>query len=191
MEHIHLPQTRVHCVRCVAKRPLREGAGELPALLLEAGSLPSGHQATVGELGLRIAMQPSVNRFVLLVLAGVMLCCLGVFLLSLPLTAPHVSSALGGANVEHVERAANAPAPLLDGSYPLRLAEEAQETDRHPVNAYLLTMLVLACSFGASVLMMLLTNARRQGAICSWIGDDRPWLAVAYEDPSFLGVFRL
>jgi hypothetical protein len=134
-------------------------------------------------------------RFVLLlVLAGVMLCCLGVFLLSLPLTAPHASSALGGANVEHVDRGANAPAPLPNGSYPLMPAEEAQQTDRLPVNAYLLTMLMLACSFGASVLRMLLTNARsarRQGAICSWSGDDRPWLAVAHEDPSFLGVFRL
>jgi hypothetical protein len=133
-----------------------------------------------------------MHRLVLLlVLAGVMLCCLGVFLLSLPLTAPDVSSALGGANVEHVDRAANAPAPLLDASYPLTLAEEAQETDSPPVNSYLLTTLVLVCSFGASVLMMLLTDARRQGAICSWIGDDRGWLAVAHEDPSFLGVFRL
>jgi hypothetical protein len=136
-----------------------------------------------------------MHRFVLLlVLAGVMLCCLGVFLLSLPLTAPHVSSALAGANVEHVDRGANAPAPLPDASYPLMPAEEAQQTDRLPVNSYLLTMLLLACSFGASVLRMLLTNARsarRQGAICSWSGDDRPWLAVAHEDPSFLGVFRL
>jgi hypothetical protein len=132
-----------------------------------------------------------MNRFVLLLLlAGVMLCCLGV-LLSLPLTAPHVSSALGGTNVEHVDRAANAPAPMPGGSYPLMPAEEAQETDRHPVNASLLTMLVLACSFGSSVLMMVLTNARRRGAICSWIGDDRGWLAVAHEEPSFLGVFRL
>jgi hypothetical protein len=133
-----------------------------------------------------------MHRFVLLLLlAGVMLCCLGVFLLSLPLTAPHVSSALGGANVEHVDRGANAPAPLPNGSYPLMPAEEAQQTYSPPVNAYLLTMLMLACSFGASVLRMLLTNARRQGAICSWSGDDRAWLAVAHEDPSFLGVFRL
>src|ERR671921_2382188 len=129
-----------------------------------------------------------MDRLVFLVLAGVMLCCLGVFLLSLPLTAPDVSSALGGANVEHVDRAANAPAPLPDRSYPLTPAEEAQETDSPPVNSYLLTMLVLACSFGGSVLRMLLTDARRQGAICSWIGDDRGWLAVAHEDPSFLGV---
>ena len=120
-----------------------------------------------------------------------MLCCLGVFSISLPHSAPHVSSTLGGANVEHVDRAANAPAPLPDGSYPLTPAGEAKESDRHPVNAYLLTMLMLACSFGASVLRMLLTNALRQGAICSGIGDDRRWLTVAHEDPSFLGVFRL
>jgi hypothetical protein len=120
-----------------------------------------------------------------------MLCFLGVFLLSLPLSAPHLSSALGGANVEHVDRGANGSAPLPNGSYPLMPAEEAQQTDRPPVKAYLLTMLMLACSFGASVLRMLLTNALRQGAICSWIGDDRPWLTVAHEEPSFLGVFRL
>jgi hypothetical protein len=134
-----------------------------------------------------------MNRFVLLllVLAGVMLCCLGVFLLSLPLTAPHVSSALAGANVEHVDRGANAPAPLPNGSYPLMPAEEAQQTNSLPVNAHLLTMLLLACSIGVSVLMKLLTNAWRQGAICSWSGDDLRRVAVAHEDPSFLGVFRL
>jgi len=133
-----------------------------------------------------------MHRFVhLFVLAGVMLFCVGVFLLSLPLSAPGVPSALAGANVEHVDRAANAPAPLPGRSSPLTPPEEAQEMDSLPVNVYLLTMLVLACSFGASVLMMLLTNIRRQGAICSWSGHDRRWLYVAYEDPSFLGVFRL
>ena len=130
-----------------------------------------------------------MHRFVhLFVLAGVMLFCVGVFLLSLPLSAPGVPSALAG---EHVDRAANAPAPLPGGSSPLTLPEEAQEMDSLPVNVYLLTMLVLACSFGTSVLMMALTNSWRQGAICSWIGDDRGWLAVAHEDPSLLGVFRL
>ena len=120
-----------------------------------------------------------------------MLYCLGLFLLSFPLSAPDVSSARAWANVEHVDRAANAPAPLPNGSYPLTPADEVQQTDRPPANAYLLTMLMLACSFGASVLRMLLTNARRQGVTCSWIDDDRPWLAVAHEEPSFLGVFRL
>ena len=132
-----------------------------------------------------------MNRLVLLLLAGIMLCCFGVFSISLPHTAPHVSTALAGANVEHVDRAANAPAPLPDGSYPLTPAEEVQEADRHPVNAYLLTMLLLAFSFGTSVLMVALTNSWRQGAICSWIGDDRGWLAVTHEERSLLGVFRL
>jgi hypothetical protein len=146
---------------------------------------------------MRLAKQPRVHRFLLLLLlAGIMFCCLGV-LLSLAVTAPDVSdvpgvpSALAGANVGHVERGANAPAPLPNTSYPLTPAEEVQQTDRHPVNAHLLTMLVLACSFGSSVLRMLLTNARRQGATCYWIGDDRRWLSVTYEEPSFLGVFRL
>ena len=138
-----------------------------------------------------------MHRLVLLLLlAAIVLCCLGV-LLSLPLTAPDVSdvpgvpSALAGTNVGHVDRGADPSAPLPNGSYPLTSAGEVQETERHPANAYLLTMLVLACSFGASVLRMLLTNARRQGVACSWIDDNRPWLAVAYEEPSFLGVFRL
>ena len=131
---------------------------------------------------------------VLHLLAGIVLCCLGV-LFSLPLTAPYVSDLLGrpsvlvGANVGHVQRGADTPVPLPDPSYPLTPAEEVQKTD--PVNAYLLTMLLLACSFGASVLRTLLTDARRQGATCPWIDDDRRWLAVAYKEPSFLGVFRL
>jgi hypothetical protein len=93
--------------------------------------------------------------------------------------------------MEHMDRGADASAPLPDGSYPLTPAEEAQQTDSPPVNAYLLTMLMLACSFGASVLMMLLINTWREGAICSWSGDDRPWSTVAHEAPCFLGVYRL
>jgi hypothetical protein len=175
------------------QRMPREDAGQLPALFLDQGSLPSGHQeARVGDRGLRLAQQPRVSRFVflLLVSAGVVLCCLGVLLSSL-VSAPEVPSVLAGTNVEHVHRGADAPAPLPDASYLLTPAEEAQQTDKHPVNAYLLTMLLLACASGASVLRMLRTNARRQGATCSWSGDDRPWLTVAHEAPSFLGVFRL
>jgi hypothetical protein len=122
-----------------------------------------------------------------------MLCCLWV-LLSLPLTVPAVPSALAGPNVGHVDRGAGTSAPLPDESYLLMPAEEVRETTRLPGNAYLLTMLMLACFFGASVLRVLLTKARsapRQGAICSWCGDDRPWFAVAHKNPSLLGVFRL
>jgi hypothetical protein len=155
-------------------------------------SLPAGHQeAREGEQGLLLVNQPRMYRLVLLLLlAGIMLCCLWV-LLSLPVTAPAVPSALAGPNVGHVDRGAGTSAPLPDESYLLTPAEEVRETNSPPVNAYLLTMLVLACSFGASVLRTLLTSAGRQGATCSWIGDDRAWLAVACEELSFLGVFRL
>src|SRR5215204_4021925 len=131
-----------------------------------------------------------MRRVVLLLLAGIMLSCLGIFL-SLPATTasevPDVPSALAGANVGHVDRGANAPAPLPDERYPLTPAEEAQETDKLPVNAYLLTMLVLAiASLGASVVLWLLTtNARRQGAIYS-LGAVRASLTTACEEPSFL-----
>ena len=123
-----------------------------------------------------------------------MLCCLGIFL-SLPeppSEVPGVSSALAGANVGHVDRGANAPAPLPDGSYPLTPAEVSQEPDELPVNFYLLTMLVLALAyFWASVGWLLQTNARRQGVMCCSLVNDRAWLAAAPEGPSFLGVFRL
>jgi hypothetical protein len=131
----------------------------------------------------------------LLLLAGVMLFCLGIFL-SLPATpaseVPGVPSALAGANVGHVDRAANAPAPLPSGSYPLTPAEVPQESDELPVNIYLLTMLVLALAyFVASVGRLLMPNARRQAVMSSSVVNDRGWLAAAHEGSSFLGVFRL
>jgi hypothetical protein len=121
-----------------------------------------------------------------------MLCCLGL-LPSLPSTTSDGSSALAGANVEHMERGADAPAaPGPDGSYLLMSAEELQETDKLLVNAYLLTMLVLALAYvGASVGWLLMTNARRRQAMCCSLVDDRSWMAVAPEGPSFLGVFQL
>jgi hypothetical protein len=35
------------------------------------------------------------------------------------------------------------------------------------------------------------TNERRRAASCFWGAEDRAWLAVAYEGPYFLGIFRL
>jgi hypothetical protein len=79
-----------------------------------------------------------------------------------------------------------------DGIYSLTPAEEVQETDKLPANASLLTILVLAIvALGASVLRLLMTHARRRGAICSWGVDLRSWLAGTHEGASFLGVFRL
>ena len=85
--------------------------------------------------------------------------------------------------------------PQREDSYALRAAGERQKEDELPVNASLLTMLVLAIpSFGGSVLWLLARHARRQGSIRSWglEGGDRQWLAAVREGPSsLLGVFRL
>jgi hypothetical protein len=125
----------------------------------------------------------------LLLSAGVMLCWLGIFL-SLPASATDLSSAYAEAEAAEVDGGVNAPSP--DGSYPITPAEEVQQTERHPVNAYLLTMLVLAvASFGASGGWLLMTNAWRLGAMYCWVANDRSWLAAAHEGPSLLGVFRL
>jgi len=140
---------------------------------------------------MRLGKKPRMQRAILLLLAGVMLSCLGIFL-SLPQTiaseVPEVSAALAG-------EARGALDPPPEESYPLRATGDRQKRDELPVNASLLTMFVLAISsFGGSVLWLLATNACRQGAICSWglEGGDRQWLAAAREGPSsLLGVFRL
>jgi hypothetical protein len=127
-----------------------------------------------------------------LLLVEVMLCCLAL-LTSLPATtAPGMSevpSALAGA-----EEGGGVNAPLPDGSYSWTPAEEAKKMDKRPIDAFLLTMLVLVtvASFGASVLSPLTMNARKRWeAICPWDVEVRPWLAATREKPSFLGVFRL
>jgi hypothetical protein len=140
---------------------------------------------------MRLGKKPRMQRAILLLLAGVMLSCLGISL-SLPQTiaseVPEVSAAPAG-------EARGALDPPPEESYPLRATGDRQKKDELPVNAALLTMFVLAISsFGGSVLWLLATNACRQGAICSWglEGGDRQWLAAAREGPSsLLGVFRL
>ena len=79
----------------------------------------------------------------------------------------------------------------MDGSYPAVLLEEAEDLDGHPVNADLLSaILLLAVSFGATV-VWLFNNGRGQGASRS-LGIDRfRWFLCALEDRPFLVVFRL
>ena len=131
--------------------------------------------------------KPGMPRAVLLLLAGVMLCCLGIFL-----SLPQSTASSEMAEVSYAPPAArtdggsNAPPP--EESYPLTATEERQKKKaKLPVNASLLTVLVLAiASLGAS-----------QGAISSsgleGGGGDRRWLAAGRDKgrSSFLGVFRL
>jgi hypothetical protein len=104
----------------------------------------------------------------------VVLLCLGA---SLPLLATTGSE---GAYSSTLAMASRVPPQLdqnvlrsgasLEGSYFVLppYAEEAQQTDKRPVNASHLMVLVLAiASFGSSVLWVLAANARRRGAICS------------------------
>jgi hypothetical protein len=131
-------------------------------------------------------------------LAGVIFCCLGVFLslFILPLAGSGFEGAyaLGTANEAHGDQGANGNVPPLEGvSYPFALAEEAETADNSPVNAGLLTMLLLAASFLGATAGLLLTNAQGQGALCfSSLGVVGEVLGRARE-PSlpFLGVFRL
>jgi hypothetical protein len=123
-----------------------------------------------------------------------LLICLGacLSLLSVPLSGSEGSSTLGIANVLHVDQVANRYDSPLAGNYPLAPAKEAKETNKHPVNAGLLTMLFLAASFFGAGVEWTLTDARGQGALCFSLGVVGEVVASVREDYSaFLGVFRL
>jgi hypothetical protein len=127
------------------------------------------------------------------VVVAVLLLCLGfsLTLLSLPARGSLDPSAFGMANVQSVDQGPNREAPPQDGTYyPFALAEEA---DKEPVNAGLLTVLFLAAYFFGASVGWLLTNAQGQGALCfSSLGVVGEVLGRVREDYlPFLGVFRL
>ena len=128
-----------------------------------------------------------VARFGSLVVA--FLLCLGVFLLPLPATGSEVPSALAMANLPRVDQETNGNGHPLDGTYLVALGEEAEDGEKFPLKAELLTMLLLTLCFGLSV-GWLLRNAQRQGALRS-LAVVRPSFATTCEDLPFLGVFRL
>jgi hypothetical protein len=117
------------------------------------------------------------------------LVCLGILLQPLPASGSEVPSALAMANLPSLDLATNGNPHPQDGTYLVAPAEETEEADKYPLNAELLTMLLLALSFGLSV-GWLLTNAQRQGALCSLAGV-RSSFATICEDLPLLGVFRL
>jgi hypothetical protein len=176
----------------------REGAGQLPALLLVKDSLPSGHLDREGEQDLRLAKQQRRHRFVLPLLAGVIFCCLGVFLslFILPLAGSGFEGAyaLGMANQAHDgdQGANNVYAPLPDENNLFTPAMEVEKADDSPVKAGLLTMLFLVASFFGATAGWLLTNAQGQGALCFSLGVVGEESSSAREPYlPFLGVFRL
>jgi hypothetical protein len=78
----------------------------------------------------------------------------------------------------------------LNGSYLAVSGEEAQDSARGPVNARLLTALLLAFCFGAMI-GWLLANDWGQGAFRSSGITGRPSFVTTRKDGPFLGVFRL
>jgi hypothetical protein len=128
-----------------------------------------------------------VARFGSLVVA--FLLCLGVFFLPLPATGSEVPSGVTVTNLAHFDLATNWNGHPLEETYLVAPAEEAENGEKSPLNAELLTMLLLALSFGLSV-GWLLRNAQRQGALCSLAGV-RSSFATICDDLPFLGVFRL
>jgi len=129
-----------------------------------------------------------VARFGSLVVA--FLLYLGVFFLPLPATGSEVPSALAMANSPRVHLETNGNGQLLDGTYLLAPAEEAEDGGKSPLKSELLTMLLLlTLCFGLSV-GWLLRNGQRQGALRS-LAFVHPSFATTCEDLPFLGVFRL
>jgi hypothetical protein len=128
-----------------------------------------------------------VARGVSLVVAFVV--CFGVFVLPLPASGSEVPSGLDMANLPRFDLETNGNGQLLDGTYLVALGEEAEDGEKSPLKAELLTMLLLTLYFGLRV-GWLLRNAQRQGALSSF-AVVHPSFATTCEDLPSLGVFRL
>ena len=123
-------------------------------------------------------------------LAIFILLCIWAFLSLLP-TGLEVPAALTRAHSSHVNQVTNRDWHPLDGSYLAVPPEETEEVDKHPVNADLLTaLLLLACSLAADVVWLLI-NGRGQGTFRSLGIDRRRWFLSALEARPFWGVLRL
>jgi hypothetical protein len=158
--------------------------------------MPTGRSAGVKGTGAHSTEAPQLSckhRFryaasgVALVVA--FLLCFNVFLLPFPTTVSEAPSGLAMTNLPRGDQATNGNGIPLNGTYVVGPVEEVEGADKDLPKAKLLTMLLLAASFGAAV-GRLLTNAQGQVALCSSAVIGPP-LATARESLLFLGVFRL
>ena len=117
------------------------------------------------------------------------LLCVGVFLPWL-MNGPEASGSLMGLHYSQVDQGTNGGGQPPTGIYPAAIGEEAKEGDKAPVNAGLLTALLLVVFFGAIVGWLLSNNpvpgAFRSSSITRW-----PSFVTNREAAPFLGVFRL
>ncbi len=122
-----------------------------------------------------------------LVAVAALLCLLGAYLSS-SATGPEVTTTLTMANSPHLEQGANG-CPLT-GSYLGVPAEVAENDDKAPVNAGLLTALLLAFFFGMAAGWPLANGGGHQ-AFCSSGVALRLLVFVPRQNSPSLGVFRL
>ncbi len=117
-------------------------------------------------------------------LAMIILLCAGAFLSLLP-TELDVSAALTTTHSPHLDKGMNE-------AYLAVPQEEADDANGSPVNADLLSALLLVVFCLGAIFRRLLANGRGQGAF-RFVGlDHHRWSFVsALEDRSFLEVFRL
>jgi hypothetical protein len=105
-------------------------------------------------------------------------------------TGAEVPGTLAKADWSQMGKGANGDELPLNGSYLAVPGEEAQDSGRGPVNAGLLTALLLAFCFGAMI-GWLLANGWGQEAFHSSGITGRPSFMTTRKDRPFLGVFRL
>jgi hypothetical protein len=122
-------------------------------------------------------------------LAAALLLCLAP-LLFWSTTGADAPGTLAKADWSQMGQGANGDELPLDGNYLAVPGEEAQDSARGPVNAGLLTALLLAFCFGAMI-AWLLANDWGQEAFRSSGTTSRPSFMTTRKDRSFLGVFRL
>jgi hypothetical protein len=129
-----------------------------------------------------------LNARVVSLLAMVILLCAGTFLSLVP-TGLEVPAALVKAPSPHVNQGTNGDWHPLDPIYLAISAEEAEETDKHPVNAELLSaLLLLALSLWATAACSLANGCWQRAFRLVSLGRS---VLTTLEDRPFLSVFRL
>ena len=120
--------------------------------------------------------------------AAAALLCIGIFL-SWPAHRSEVSNTYAKADAYQIARGADGDQHPLNGSYLVMPAEEAGDSDKGPVDADLLTALLLAF-FVTTVGWLLAYDHGREVLYSSSITRRPPFLNSRKVSP-FLGVFRL
>ena len=165
--------------------------GNWPDVLFFRGSLSNSWERWLTRMVYNTGVMTLFNswRFssgASLVAVAALLCLLGAYLSS-SATGPDVPATLTMANSPPLEQGANG-FPLA-GSYLAVPAEEVENDDKGPVNAGLLTALLLAFFFGMAAGWPL-ANGRGHQVFCSSSAALRPLFVPCQGSPS-LGVFRL